>query len=114
MASKHAKSASCQMPDCKEKAIAGGFCVMHSIRQKLTPPQLAKLWGISSEKVLGWIASGQLRAINAASHLNSPRPRFLIDKADIAAFEAQRSTQPEVPARRRRRRPSDANVIKFF
>jgi hypothetical protein len=84
-------------------------------RTKVTPPQLAKQWGIDPGKVLGWIRAGQLRAIDASARANGKRPRYLIDKADIATFEQQRavvpSATPRRPAWRRRQTPG---VVEFF
>jgi hypothetical protein len=73
---------------------------------------LAKLWGIDAAKVLGWIASGQLNAINISA--GTERPRYLIDRADIQAFEQARATvvPPPKPAPRRRR--SAAGVKEYF
>ena len=59
-------------------------------RTKVTPPQLAAEWGIDPAKVLRWIRAGELRAIDVST-VRGGRPRFLIDRADIAAFEAARS-----------------------
>lgn len=56
---------------------------------KLTPPELAKRWGVAHNKVLDFIHSGELRAIDLASPA-STKPRFRIDVADIAAFEERR------------------------
>lgn len=61
-------------------------------RTKLTPPQVARQWGISPEKVVGWIRSGELRAIDA-SKLRGHRPRYLIDVADLAEFEKRREAK---------------------
>jgi hypothetical protein len=59
-----------------------------------------------------WIRSGELRAVNAATHAGG-RPRYLIDLADIAAFEAARSASPAPkPTRRRRSKPGD--TVEFF
>jgi hypothetical protein len=82
-----------------------------SKRSKSTPPELAKQWGIDVAKVLHWIKSGELRAINLATRRDG-RPRYAIDQADIALFEAGRAVQP--PAPRVRRRRADPNVIEFF
>jgi excisionase family DNA binding protein len=80
-------------------------------RDKLTPPEVARLWGVSPDKVLGWIRSGELRAVNGATSAKG-RPRWLIDRADLAAFEAARSARPTPPAPRRRK--ATAGVIEFF
>src|SRR5208337_3981837 len=36
-------------------------------RTKLTPPQLALLWGIGVDKVVAWVHSGELRAIDGST-----------------------------------------------
>lgn len=58
-------------------------------KQKMTPPQVARLWGINPDKVVAWIKSGELRAIDASTRPGG-RPRYLIDVADIRAFETRR------------------------
>lgn len=80
-------------------------------KQKLTPPEVAELWGISPDKILAWIRSGELRAIDAST-TRGGRPRYLIDVGDLAAFERSRSTTP-VPASKpakRRRQPTKQYV----
>src|SRR5438067_13182400 len=85
-----------------------------TIRTKLTPGQLARQWGISVEKVLRWVKSGELRAVNAASR-PSGRPRFLIDLADVAVFEARRAVASSPDANPvKRRRTQNGDVIEFF
>jgi hypothetical protein len=80
-------------------------------RKKLTPPQLAALWGIDVQKVLHWVKTGELKAINLATDRNG-RARYAIDVADIAIFEASRSVQPPPPRVRRRR--VDPTIHQFF
>lgn len=60
--------------------------------RKLTPPQIAKQWGIAPEKVVAWIQAGELRAIDAST-TRGKRPRYLIDIEDLAAFEKSRLVQ---------------------
>ena len=86
-----------------------------SSRRKLTPPQLAKQWGIDVAKVLHWIRSGELRAIDACTRRGS-RPRYLIDQADIAVFEERRSVQPPTPSPRRRRKVQEhpQGFVEYF
>ncbi|MBU4271528.1 MAG: helix-turn-helix domain-containing protein [Planctomycetes bacterium] len=83
-----------------------------TVRRKFTPPEIAKLWGVDTLKVLRWIRAGELRAINASTRRDSKKPRFLIDPADLAAFEASRAVQPPVP--RVRRRKADPSITQFF
>ena len=82
-----------------------------SRKTKISPPELARLWGIDVAKVLHWIKAGELRAINVATHRDG-RPRYAIDTADVATFEAARAVQP--PAPRIRRRQKDPSIIQFF
>lgn len=60
--------------------------------EKLTPPKLARRWGVTAEKVLNLIRAGELRAIDISS--GTLRSRFLIDEDDIAEFERRRATRP--------------------
>lgn len=59
-------------------------------KSKITPPALARMYGVGVHKVLGWIRRGELKAINAAVNQHG-RPRFLIDLADVADFEQRRA-----------------------
>jgi len=77
----------------------------------LTPPQVGRRLAVSPDKVIGWIRNGELRAVNVVGSLGS-RPRWRIDPADLAAFEARRSAGPTPKPVRRRRR--DPQVIEFF
>lgn len=85
----------------------------NSSRSKMTPPSLARRWGISVDKVLTWIRSGELRAIDVSTRRGG-RPRYLIDDADILAFERMREVQPPLRQTRRRRKPKDTSVIEFY
>ncbi len=78
----------------------------------LTPPEYAKQRRINPDKVLHWIASGELRAINVATKLGG-RPRWRISAEAIEAFELRRSAVAPAKATRRTRRTSP-DVIEFF
>jgi hypothetical protein len=84
-------------------------------RQKLTPPQLAKLWGVSTAKIIAFIRSGELRAVNLAAS-NRNRPRYSIDVRDIEAFEQARSVVPDggLSTTAKLRRRAAQNVKEFF
>jgi hypothetical protein len=75
-----------------------------------TPPQIAEQYGVDVHKVIGWIRTGQLRALNVGN--GDSRPRYRITPADLAVFEASRAVQP--PAPRVRRRRADPGVTQFF
>ena len=87
---------------------------MTASRSKLSPPALAKLWGISADKVVAFIRRGELKAIDISSNRGSPRPRYLIDVVDIEAFELAREVVPPTAKTKRRRRRRDENVKEFF
>lgn len=77
-----------------------------------SPPQLAKRLGIDPGKVLAWIYSGQLRAVNVATNLGG-RPRWRIAMGDFEAFLLQRQSPAVAPKPRNRRRKKDG-VTEFF
>jgi hypothetical protein len=57
---------------------------------------------VAPEKIVNWIKSGELRAIDASTRRGG-RPRYLIDLRDVAEFEERRATQAAPRPRRRRR-----------
>lgn len=81
---------------------------------KVTPPKLAKRYCVSAEKVLAWIHSGELAAINGATRPDG-RPRYLIDESAIAEFEARRAVQvSRALQKRQRRKRKQRDIIEFF
>ena len=79
-----------------------------------TPPEIAARLRINVQKVLGWISSGELSALNIATKVGG-RPRYRIRVEDLQAFELRRTVvPPPPPAARRRRQRRDDNVIQFF
>jgi hypothetical protein len=80
-------------------------------KTKISPPALARQWGIDVQKVLHWVKTGELKAINIARD-RSGRPRYAIDLADVQIFELSRQVEPPAPKVRRRR--ADSSVIQFF
>jgi excisionase family DNA binding protein len=74
-----------------------------STRRKLTPPEVAELWGISLNSIMTWIRNGELRAINVAKIVGG-RPRYRIDVDDLENFERRRAVQPPPPRSPRRRK----------
>lgn len=61
----------------------------------LSPPQVGRLLSTGNDQVLGWIRSGELKAVNLS---RSRRPRWKINPADLARFLEARSNQT-VPKR---------------
>ncbi len=72
-------------------------------REFLTPPEVAALLRIRESKILGWVRSGRLPAINVSE---GQRPRYRIARAALDAFLQQRAVAPAVPPARRQRRDS--------
>ena len=83
------------------------------IERDFTPPQLAKLKGIESEKILAWIRSGELRAVNLATRPTG-RPRWRIKVEDWLAFEERRAAKSPTKVSRRPRSTSTRHVTEFF
>ena len=69
----------------------------------LTPPQYAARLGVHPDKVVAFIRSGQLAAVDLATP-GSTRPRYRISPQAIEEFERRRSAAP-LPKPIRRRRP---------
>jgi excisionase family DNA binding protein len=78
----------------------------------LTPPEVADQLRVSPDKVLTWIRSGELRAVNVVKRVGG-RPRYRVSVDDLAAFMERRAVVPEVKVARRRKR-RDPHVIEFF
>ncbi len=79
----------------------------------ITPPALAKRWGVSPEKVLQLIHSAQLRAVNLAVNPDG-KPRWRVPLDEVSRFELSRTTQPAMPKPRRRRRRATVTRREFF
>jgi hypothetical protein len=69
-------------------------------------------YGVSEHTVLGWIKTGELKAMNVGRRLGAKKPRWRITQAALAAFELSRTPTPSLPRSRRRKRP--AEVIEFY
>jgi hypothetical protein len=63
--------------------------------------------------VLRWIASGELKAHNAARHANARRPSWRITAEALDAFRAVRTPTP-APRKGRRRRGRQEYRLQFY
>jgi hypothetical protein len=85
----------------------------------LNPAQVAEMWGVSHDKVLEFIRTGELEAFNVASK-KSRRPQFKIPLAALQAFQERRSGRdparslPPPPSRRSPRKPSSPATRDYF
>ena len=76
----------------------------------LTPPQAARLIGVRKSKVIAWIRSGELHAINTATNPFG-QPRWKIPLPNWEAFLAGRSNSKPAPKPVRRKQ---SDVIHFY
>lgn len=83
-----------------------------STREFCTPPELAKRLGIATEKVLGWIKTEDLKAVNVATNL-AGRPRWRIAASAVEDFFQARQNLATLPKPERRRMPR-SGVINFY
>jgi len=84
------------------------------MRQKVSPPKLARHWGKKPSTIIALIKCGALRAIDTRLP-GAMRPRYLIDTADIAEFERARAVvRPITPPKKRRPKPSDPDFVTYF
>lgn len=73
-----------------------------SVQAFLTIAQAAERLGVTPGKVLGWIGSGELAAIDVSAARNQ-RPRWRIDPTEFERFlNARRSAAAPKPARNRK------------
>jgi hypothetical protein len=68
-----------------------------------TVADVARRYRVSPDRVRGWIARGQLVAINTRD-LRCGRPRWVVTAEALAAFERGRQTTAPAPAPKRRKR----------
>lgn len=77
----------------------------------LTPPAIARRFGVKPAKVLRWIARGELHAVNVGD--GQQRPRWRISPDALSLFEQQRASPSPAPPKPRRRRVR-AEALEFF
>lgn len=71
----------------------------------LTVCDVARRYRVGEDKVRGWIANGELKAINTATRLCG-RPRWVISPDTLVEFERRRAGGPApVSPTRQRRKP---------
>jgi hypothetical protein len=84
---------------------------LHIECERLTPPKIAKMLGISQRKVLHWINTKILAAEDYSD--GNIRPRWYVKRTDLEAFLATRRNCP-APKPTRRPAPVDAGVTEYF
>jgi excisionase family DNA binding protein len=73
---------------------------------------ICERFGVSEQTVLGWIRSGELRAVNVGRRPGAKKPRWRVTAEALAAFELARTPTPLPPRTRRRKRMDD--IIQFY
>lgn len=85
---------------------------MDSQQQYFTVRQVAERLAVNSNKVLRWIGSGELPAVDVSQSKND-RPRWRLHLDDIERFElGRRSIAPPPPKPSRRRKPHLIEYVK--
>jgi excisionase family DNA binding protein len=73
---------------------------------------LCERYGVREHTVLGWIRSGELRAVNVGRRPGAKKPRWRITQEALETFEQLRTSTLPAPRTRSRKRPVD--VIEFY
>ena len=77
-----------------------------------TVQDIQRRYGVTVHTVLGWIRSGELRAVNVGRRLGAKKPRWRVSQEALDAFEQLRTPASAQPTATRRKRPSE--VIEFY
>lgn len=71
-----------------------------TIEKCLTVDEYAERLRVSRDKILGWIRSGKLKALNTS---DATRPQYRITLESIEQFERGLESSTPLPAKQRRR-----------
>jgi excisionase family DNA binding protein len=77
-----------------------------------TVQDLTNRYNVTVHTVLGWIRSGELRAVNVGRRPGARKPRWRITEDALAAFELSRTPTPPPPRAQRRKRALE--IIEFY
>jgi hypothetical protein len=81
----------------------------------LTPGQYALKLGVRVPQILGWINSGQLRAIDVSANPGIGRPTWRLPNSAILEFELRREARgPAAKAPRRKSKKKDSDFVTYF
>jgi hypothetical protein len=79
----------------------------------LFPREIAERNRVDVQRVLSWIHSGDLRALDLSSRRGG-RPRWAVRLSDLIEFEQSRLFQPAPTQTPRRRRRTDSAITEYF
>jgi excisionase family DNA binding protein len=77
-----------------------------------TVSDVSRTYNVNLNTVLGWISSGELKAVNVGRAPGRKKPRWRIPESALAEFERLR-TPSAIPPRTNRRRQS-ADTVNFY
>ena len=80
----------------------------------LSVQDVCERFGIGVHTVLGWIAAGELRAVNVGRTPVGKKPRWRITAEALAAFELARESGTPAPAKPRRKKVAAGEPLKFY
>lgn len=106
-------------PASRPQRTAGSACrTQLPARAHFVPRELAARWGVSIDKVLAFIRTGELRAFNVASQ-SSKRPRYRIPVDEVRRFEEQtRAAAPQLNSepkpKRQKKRAANATARRTY
>jgi excisionase family DNA binding protein len=92
--------------------VVGRFTTFWAGSKIYTVQEIHRRYGVTVQTVLGWIHSGELRAVNVGRRPGAKKPRWRITQEALDAFEQARTPTPPPPRGRRRKRPAD--VVEFY
>ena len=75
---------------------------------------LCERYGVCEHTVLGWIRSGELRAVNVGRTPGGRKPRWRVTVVALAAFELARESGSNPTPQPKRRRKAEPEVIRFY
>jgi len=99
------------MPKRNSDATPSTSGVVIPFDKPITPPAFAEFLGCNVNKVLTWIHSGALTAVNVAAE-TSTRPRWRIMPSSAEAFLLSRASVQ--PPKQTRRKKSASGAKSFF
>lgn len=79
-----------------------------------TPPELARELGVAAEKIIAWIRSGELAAIDVSERRGNGRPRYRVRAEEWRQFLERREVGAEPTPCPRARRPRRPDYIEFI
>ena len=81
-------------------------------RDRLSPPEVAKRYGVSPDTVRAWIENGQLKATNIGQ--GKKKPRFRIEPQSLEEFDRKRTAESRPPTPSKRRPSSTGLTVTKF